>query len=119
VAVNTQTEGGPALPVPRPAWVGFALACCSAALYLYFALYWAVSTTTEDYVRPGDLTLSGGPGVILTVIASAGVLASLFGAWRGLHLWHRDSNLAGNALIFGSVIGVLPAALLLLVAHSA
>jgi hypothetical protein len=119
VAVHTNMETGPALRVPRRAWIGFALACCSAALYLYFALYWAISTITEDYVRPGDIAMSGGPGVILTVIASAGVVASLFGAWRGLHLWHRDSTAAGNALIFGSVIGVPPAALLLLVRLSA
>ena len=119
VAVNTSPETGLALRVPRRVRAGVALACCSAALYLYFALYWAMSTITEDYVRPGDMPLRGGPGAILTVIAFAGVAASLFAAWRGLRLWHRDRSLAVTALVFGSAIGVLPAALLLLVPASA
>ena len=89
------------------------------ALYLYFALYWAISTVTEDTVRPGDMALKDGPGLILTLIATAGACASLFAGWSGIRLWHRDRNMAVAALISGSAMGVLPAAMLLLVPASA
>lgn len=87
------------------------LACCSAALYLFFALVWTLAAITEDQVRPGDMPMGDGLGAVLAVIATAGAAASLFAAWSGFHLWRRERLGAITALVLGTAIGVLPALL--------
>jgi len=102
------------LRAPLGVRIGAALSCCSAALYLFFALYWGFSTLTEDNVRPGDLALrGGGTGLILAVLASAGAAVGLFGAVAGPRLWYRDKALSAAALFVGAVIGILPVTMLL------